>query len=127
MMREGSRRIDLAPGGADWQHTMVEAGLVLQGATGAWVGSVDVGPTVGWVTLHGVGFDDNHDSQSIEYGVQGGIRAGRRLGRCVLWAEARGNAWLRGQRALLTNSAAAQVEMPRTDVSLSLGTSFLFF
>lgn len=127
MMREGSRRVDLTPGGADWQHTMVEAGLVLQGAQGAWVGSVDVGPTVGWVTLQGVGFDDNQDSQSMEYGVQGGIRAGRRLGRWVLWAEARGNAWLRGQRALLTNSASAQVEIPRTDVSVGVGTSFLFF
>jgi hypothetical protein len=127
MMREGSRHIDLAAGGADWQHTMVEAGLVLQGSTGAWVGSVDVGPTVGWVTLQGTGFDDNQNSNSIEYGVQGGIRAGRRLGRWVLWAETRGNAWLRGQRALLTNPATAQAEIPRTDVSLSLGSSFLFF
>ena len=126
LMREGARRLDLGSGHADWQHTMVAAGLLLQGALGAWVGSVDLGPTIGWVTVQGVGFQNNQESNSLEYGVVGGMRAGRRLGRWILWAEGRAHAWLRGQRALLTN-LDSRVEMPQADVSASLGTTFLFF
>jgi hypothetical protein len=126
VMREGDRRIDLGSGHADWHHTMVVAGLVLHGAVGAWVGSVDVGPTLGWVTLQGVGFKDNQQSDSLEYGVAGGARAGRRLGRWTVWVEGRANGWLRGQRAL-TNVPGTRAEMPRADVSAGAGTTFLFF
>lgn len=126
VMRELDRRVYLGSGHADWHHTMVAAGLVMHGALGAWVGSLDLGPSIGWVTVQGVGFKDNQESQSLEYGVAGGVRGGRRLGRWTLWAEARSNAWLRGQRALLTDPNT-RAEMPRLDVSASVGTTFLFF
>jgi hypothetical protein len=105
---------------------MVSAGVVLHGALGAWVGSVDLGPAIGWVTVKGVGFQDNRESQSLEYGVVGGARGGRRWGRWTLWAEGRASGWLRGQRALLTNLNDG-AEMPRLDVSASVGTTFRFF
>jgi hypothetical protein len=127
VMRELDRRVYLGSGHADWHHTMVAAGLVLHGARGAWVGSLDLCPTIGWITVQGVGFNkDNRRSDSLEYGVAGGARGGRRLGRWTLWAEARSNAWLRGQRALLTNPGTG-ADMPRADVSVSVGTTFLFF
>jgi hypothetical protein len=126
-MREWDRRIDLKPGHADWYHTMLTVGLVLHGSAGAWVGSVDLGPTLGWVTVQGVGFTTNLKSNSLEYGVAGGVRAGRRLGRWTLWVEGRSHGWLRGQRALLTNVADSNAVMPRADVSASAGTTFLFF
>jgi hypothetical protein len=127
LMREWARRVDLGAGGADWQHTMAEVGLLLQGSVGSWFGSVDVGPTIGWVTVEGVGFDPNQQSHSLEYGVVGALRAGRRFGRWFLWAEARGNAWLRGQRALLTNSATIRADLPPGDLSVGAGTGFVFF
>jgi hypothetical protein len=125
-MREGTRRIDLGSGQADWRHTMFAAGLVLQGAAGAWSGSVDLGSSLGWVTARGVGFPKNQTSDSLEYGVMAGARAGRRIGRLTLWVEARSNAWLRGQRALLTN-VDSKATLPRADASVSLGTTFLIF
>jgi hypothetical protein len=126
VMREGRRHIELLSGGADWQHTMVSTALLLRGSSAPWFASVDVGPTLGWVTLEGVGFQDNLVTHSLEYGVVGGARTGRSFGRWTLWAEVRGSAWLRGQRALLTNSATAE-SIPRADVSVSAGTGFLFF
>jgi hypothetical protein len=125
-LREGARRIDLGSGQADWRHTMFAVGLVLQGAAGAWIGSIDLGPSLGWVTVAGVGFSQNQSSESLEYGVVAGARAGRRLGRWTVWAEARANAWLRGQRALLSN-VDTKATLPRADTSVSLGTTFLFF
>lgn len=127
LMRELDRRLDLGNGHADWHHTMMALGLVLHGSLGAWVGSLDLGPTVGWVTVKGSGFQDNQESQSLEYGVVGGLRGGLRLGRWTLWIEGRGHGWLRGQRALLTNNDNKVAEMRRADVSASAGTTFLFF
>jgi len=126
VMREWDRRLGLGSGHADWHHTMVSAGLVLHGAAGAWLGSVDLGPTIGWVTVQGVGFKDNLRSNSLEYGVAGGLRGGRRLGRWTLWVEGRANGWLRGQRAMLTNTES-QAQMPQTDVSAGAGTTFRFY
>ncbi len=127
VMRETDRRIGLGSSHADWHHTMVAIGLVLHGARGAWVGSLDLSPTLGWITVKGVGFADNQESQSLEYGVVGGVRGGWRRGRWTVWAEGRASGWLRGQRALLTNKDASAAEMPQLDVSTSVGTTFLFF
>jgi hypothetical protein len=128
LMRELDRSLDLGTTGhADWHHTMAALGLVLHGSVGAWVGSLDLGPTLGWVTVKGSGFQENQESQSLEYGVVGGARGGLRLGRWTLWIEGRANAWLRGQRALLTNNENKVAEMRRADVSASAGTTFLFF
>lgn len=125
-MRELDRRLDLDNGHADWHHTMLALGLVLHGSVGAWVGSLDLGPTLGWVTLEGSGFQENQESQSLEYGVDGGVRGGLRLGRWTLWVEGRGHGWLRGQRALQTYPDS-KATMRKTDVSASAGTTFLFF
>lgn len=127
VMRELDRRLDLGTGHADWHHTMMALGLVLHGSAGAWVGSLDLGPALGWVTVKGNGFQDNQESQSLEYGVAGGVRGGLRLGRWTLWVEGRGHGWLRGQRALLSNSESKAAEMRKADVSASAGTTFLFF
>jgi hypothetical protein len=127
VMRELDRRIALGSGHANWHHTMVALGLVLHGTRGAWVGSVDLCPSLGWVTVKGVGFQPNQESQSLEYGVVGGARGGWGWGRWTVWAEARASGWLRGQRALLTNQDIPKAEMPQVDVSASVGTTFRFF
>lgn len=126
VMRELDRRLDLGTGHADWHHTMMALGLVLHGSAGAWVGSLDLGPTFGWVTVKGSGFRENQESQSLEYGVVGGVRGGLRWGRWTLWIEGRANGWLRGQRALQTYPDS-KATMRKADVSASAGTAFLFF
>jgi hypothetical protein len=126
MMAERSRQLDLGPGQVDWRHTMVAAGLLLRGSVSSWVGSLDAGPVAGWATNQGKGYGVDRQDSSFEVGVASGVRAGRQFGRWALWAEARGNLWLRGQRVLLTGSPAT-ADLPRGDVSIGLGTTVRLF
>jgi hypothetical protein len=122
IMAERSRRLDLGPGQVDWRHTMMAAGLLAGGSVSSWVGSLDGGPVAGWATHQGQGYATDRQASSFEFGVTSGVRGGRQMGRWALWTEVRGNLWLRGQRVLLSGSPAF-ADLPRGDVSVSLGTT----
>ena len=124
MMAERARQLDLDTGQVVWQHTMAEAGLLVRSLGSAWVWSLDAGPTAGWATHQGIGYAPDRQQRSLEYGVMSGGRVGRRFGRWTVWAEGRADLWLRGQRVLITGSAAT-AELPRADVRVGVGTSVL--
>ena len=126
MMAERARRLDLSPGQVDWQHTMAQAGLLVRSLGSAWVWSLDAGPTAGWATHQGHGYAPDRQQRSFEYGVVSGARGGRCFGRWTVWAEGRASLWLRGQRVWLTGSADT-ADLPRGDLSASVGTTILLF
>ncbi len=119
---ETSRTRSLPPGSVDWQHSTVEAGLLLRTLHPVWPVSFDAALTLGWATLEGHGFAPNRTQRSFDYGACAAVRLARNLGRWSVWVEARGYGWAQGQRASLTG-ASASAELPRVDVTASVGLS----
>jgi hypothetical protein len=120
---ETSRSRSLLGGSVDWRHTTFEATLVLRTMHPSWRFSFEAGASLGWATLNGQGFSDNHRRASFEYGGVASLRVSRLLGRFSVWGEARTYAWPNGQRASVSGDDQANVDLPRVDVTANLGFS----
>jgi hypothetical protein len=121
-----SRQKHLDVGEVGWKHTTVAAGLVVRSLGPRWHFSVDAGPLVGWASLAGQGYSPSRTETVFEYGLAGGLRAERVLGRVAVWLELRANVWARAQKAVLTGSASSD-DLPRVDTLASLGVSVTNF
>jgi hypothetical protein len=119
---ETSRSRSLYSGSVDWQHTTVEASLLVRTLHPVWPLSLDAGFALGWATLQGHGFSQDQKQRSPEYGAVAGLRLGRMLGRLCVWAEFRAYGWPHGQSASLVGEAAT-ANLPLADVSTSVGLS----
>lgn len=120
---ETSRSRSLSGGSVDWRHTVFEATLVLRTMHPVWRFSFEAGAQLGWATLHGRGFSDDRDQVSLEYGGVAALRVARSLGRWSVWGEARGHGWPHGQRASISGDYRASTDLPRLDLTASLGLS----
>ena len=126
LVGETAREANLNPGHVDWQHTTAMLGACWRLLDPAWLLSFDTGPAAGWATLAGSGFSPSRKQRSFEYGAEAGLRAGRKLGRWVAWAEWRTRMWANGQRATLDGDAAT-AELHEVDTAVSLGLSAALF
>jgi hypothetical protein len=117
-----SRQTALAPGQVHWRHSMATVSLVLRTLNPDWLLSADAAPLLGFATLSGQGFDVNQQQNSLEFGLDAGLRAGLRWRRFILWADLRGESWLQRQRARVTGSDGAMA-LARWDLAATLGLS----
>jgi hypothetical protein len=128
---ETNRHVELAPGQVNWHHTTAGAGLLWRLLATSWLLSLDAGPVAGWATLAGQGYTPDRKQTTFEYGIAGGVRAGRRLGRWSVWAEWRMNLWAQGQRARLTSAEgpvdSVSEDLSQVDMTVILGMSVLLF
>lgn len=120
---QASRSRALLGGSVDWRHTMFEATLVLRTMHPIWRLSFEAGAQVGWATLSGRGFSDDRDRVSLEYGGVAALRLARSVGRWSVWGEARCHGWPNGQRASISGDYQASTDLPRLDVTASVGLS----
>jgi hypothetical protein len=120
---EALRSRSLPPGSVEWRHTTFDVGVVLRTLHPLWSLSVDSGLAVGWATLTGRGFSEDHRQRSLEYGAMAGVRLGRNLGSWCAWAEARLYGWVQGQRASRSGETTASVDLPLVDAIASIGVS----
>jgi hypothetical protein len=120
-----ARQTALAPGQVSWQHSMVTASLVWRTLNPSWLVSADIGPLLGVATLSGQGFAVNQQQNSFEYGLEAGLRAGRRGRRFTLWVDFRGDTWRQRQRAVVTG--AAPLALAPWDLAATLGLSVSLF
>jgi hypothetical protein len=120
---ETPRSRALSGGSVDWHHTIFEATLVLRTMHPVWRVSFEAGAQLGWATMNGHGFSDDHDQKSFEYGGVTALRVTRSLGHWSLWGEARSHAWPHGQRASISGDYQASTDLPRLDVTASMGLS----
>ncbi len=128
MVGETARQVSLLGRQVDWGHTTGALGVCWRALDPSWLLSLDAGPTAGWATLAGSGFEPNRKPYSFEYGVVAGLRAGRNFGRWTVWAEWRTNLWAQVQRATATgDSSGAGAELPRVDTAVALGLSAMLF
>jgi hypothetical protein len=116
----------LLTGSVDWRHTIFEVGVLWRTLDPVWPLSFDAGLTLGWATLEGRGFSRDSQRRSFEPGASAAMRLGRNLGGWSAWAEARAYAWATAQHASLANDSEG-VDLPRADVTVSLGISTPFF
>ena len=121
-----ARHTALAPGQVNWRHSMGAASLVWRTLSPNWQLSADLGPLLGLATVSGQDFAINRQQDSFEFGLEAGLRAGRRWRRFTLWADLRGESWLQHQRAVVTNSTAA-LELSPWDLAATLGLSASLF
>lgn len=126
LVGETGRQLNLSGGQVDWQHTTAAVGVCWHVLDPSWLLSLDAGPAAGWATLAGSGYSPSRRQRSFEYGVAGGLRAGRSFGRWTVWAEWRTNLWAQVQRATLTGSPSG-AELPQVDTAVSLGLSAVLF
>ena len=125
---ETAREVGLLGRQVDWRHTTAALGVCWRVLDPSWLLSLDAGPTAGWATLAGSGFEPDRQPHSFEYGVAAGLRAGRSFGRWTVWAEWRTNLWAQVQRATATgDSSGAGAELPQGDTSVGLGLSAMLF
>jgi len=124
---ETTRTRSLASGSVDWRHSNFELGVLLRTLHPVWSVSLDTALVLGWATLAGSGFAPNRQQRSFEYGGSAAVRMGRSLGRWSLWAEARTRAWAWGQKASVTGDETSSANLPRVDVTTSLGISRTLF
>ena len=117
-----ARQTALAPGHVNWRHSMATISLVWRTLNPTWLVSVDAGPALGFATLSGQGFDRDQQQNSLEFGLDAGLRGGWRWRRFTLWADLRGEAWLQRQRARLTGGDGATA-LARWDLAATLGLS----
>jgi len=121
-----ARQNALAPGQVSWQHSMATVSLVWRTLNPSWLVSADIGPLLGFATLSGQGFAVNQEQSSFEYGLEAGLRAGRRWRRFTLWVDLRGEAWRRQQRAMVSGGTAPLALDP-WDLAATLGLSVSLF
>jgi hypothetical protein len=117
-----ARQNALAPGQVSWQHSMAAVSLVWRTLNPLWLVSADIGAVLGFATLSGQDFAVNQQQNSFEYGLEAGLRAGRRWRRFTLWVDLRGEAWRRQQRAVVSGGTAPLALDP-WDLAATLGLS----
>ena len=123
---ETARQTALGPGQVHWRHSMGTVLLVWRTLNPNWLVSADAGPLLGFATLSGQGFAQNQQQNSFEFGLDAGLRAGRRWRRFTLWVDLRGESWLERQRAMVTGSATTMTLSP-WDLAVTLGLSVSLF
>ena len=116
-----ARQSALAPGQVAWQHSMATVSLVWRTLNPLWLASADIGPLLGFATLSGQDFAVNQQQNSFEFGLEAGLRAGRRWRRFTLWVDLRGDTWRQRQRAVVTG--AAPLVLDPWDLAATLGLS----
>jgi len=116
-----ARQSALAPGQVAWQHSMATVSLVWRTLNPLWLASADIGPLLGFATLSGQDFAVNQQQNSFEFGLEAGLRAGRRWRRFTLWVDLRGDTWRQRQRAVVTG--AAPLALAPWDLAATLGLS----
>jgi hypothetical protein len=121
-----ARQDALAPGQVSWQHSMAAVSLVWRTLNPLWLVSADIGAVLGFATLSGQDFAVNQQQNSFEYGLEAGLRAGRRWRRFTLWVDLRGEAWRRQQRAVVSGGTAPLALDP-WDLAATLGLSVSLF
>jgi hypothetical protein len=121
-----ARQNALAPGQVSWQHSMATVLLVWRTLNPLWLVSADIGPLLGFATLSGQEFPVNQQQNSFEYGLEAGLRAGRRWRRFTLWVDLRGDTWRQRQRAVVTGGTAPLALEP-WDLAATLGLSVSLF
>ena len=121
-----ARQNALAPGQVSWQHSMAAVSLVWRTLNPLWLVSADIGAVLGFATLSGQDFAVNQQQNSFEYGLEAGLRAGRRWRRFTLWVDLRGEAWRRQQRAMVSGGTAPLALDP-WDLAATLGLSVSLF
>jgi hypothetical protein len=121
-----ARQNALAPGQVSWQHSMAAVSLVWRTLNPLWLVSADIGAVLGFATLSGQDFAVNQQQNSFEYGLEAGLRAGRRWRRFTLWVDLRGEAWRRQQRAVVSGGTAPLALDP-WDLAATLGLSVSLF
>jgi hypothetical protein len=121
-----ARQTALAPGQVSWRHSMATASLVWRTLNPSWLVSADIGPLLGVATLSGQEFPVNQKQNSFEYGLEAGLRAGRRWRRFTLWVDLRAEAWRQQQRAVVSGGAAPLTLAP-WDLAATLGLSVSLF
>jgi hypothetical protein len=120
-----ARQTALAPGQVAWRHSMATLSLVWRTLNPSWLVSADIGPLLGFATLSGQGFAVNQQENSFEFGLEAGLRAGRRWRRFTLWVDLRGESWRQQQRAVVTG--AAPLALAPWDLAATLGLSVSLF
>jgi hypothetical protein len=120
-----ARQNALATGQVAWQHSMAAVSLVWRTLNPLWLVSADIGPLLGFATLSGQGFAVNQQQSSFEFGLEAGLRAGRRWRRFTLWVDLRGETWRQRQRAVVTG--AAPLALAPWDLAATLGLSVSLF
>ena len=120
-----ARQTALAPGQVSWRHSMAMVSLVWRTLNPNWLVSADIGPLLGFATLSGQDFAVNQQQNSFEFGLEAGLRAGRRWRRFTLWVDLRGESWRQRQRAVVTGTAPLALDP--WDLAATLGLSVSFF
>jgi hypothetical protein len=120
-----ARQTALALGQVAWRHSMATISLVWRTLNPNWLVSADIGPLLGFATLSGQGFAVNQQQSSFEFGLEAGLRAGRRWRRFTLWVDLRGEAWRQQQRAVVTGTAP--LALAPWDLAATLGLSVYLF
>lgn len=120
-----ARQNALATGQVAWQHSMATVSLVWRTLNPRWLFSADIGPLLGFATLSGQDFAVNQQQNSFEFGLEAGLRAGRRWRRFTLWVDLRGDTWRQRQRAVVTG--AAPLALAPWDLAATLGLSVSLF
>ena len=120
-----ARQTALAPGQVSWRHSMAMVSLVWRTLNPNWLVSADIGPLLGFATLSGQDFAVNQQQNSFEFGLDAGLRAGRRWRRFTLWVDLRGESWRQRQRAVVTGTAPLALDP--WDLAATLGLSVSFF
>jgi hypothetical protein len=120
-----ARQNALAPGQVAWRHSMATISLVWRTLNPNWLVSADIGPLLGFATLSGQDFAVNQQQNSFEYGLDAGLRAGRRWRRFTPWVDLRAEAWRQQQRAVVTG--AAPLALAPWDLAATLGLSVSLF
>ena len=121
-----ARQTTLTPGHVHWRHSMTTISLGWRTLDSDWLVSADAGPLLGVATLSGQDFPRNQQRNSFEYGLDAGLRAGRRWRRFTLWADLRGQSWLQHQRAKVTGATTTMTLSP-WDLAATLGLSVSLF
>ena len=109
-------------GQVHWRHSMATVSLGWRMLDPDWLVSADAGPLLGFATISGQGFVVDQEKNSLELGLDAGLRAGRRWRRFTLWADLRGESWLQHQRAKVTGSTTTMT-LPPWDLAATLGVS----
>ena len=120
---DGERALALGGGEAHWTRISLSAGALYRLRHGRWDFDVDAGFVAALLLVQGSGYADDQSAINFDPGLEAGVRLALRWRFLTPFVGAALSGWLRGQQ-VATNASAAQTEIPRVEVALTVGAGF---
>lgn len=122
------RELASAAGPLVWTRASADVAIHARTTSRSLAVSVGAGLVGGYTFASGHGYDVNRGARALDAGLVAHLRLGRQLWRLNLWADLGAYRWLFPQTIAVdstTGDRVATVELPSSDVQLTIGLAYL--